>query len=131
MKPRGKQPKHNRGHIAGASKLHDRLAAFEAFEADILPVLRRDMTSGKSAQELFEKYSAMAAARGITIALQEEDSGKALAAIKDILDRTQGKAKESKEIEHKLAKLPDKELDAFLLTQINEMESDSDDEEAD
>ena len=100
----------------------DRLAAFEQFQDEILPALRQDLAAGKTAEKLYKKYAALAAARSISVALGEADSGKAISAIKDILDRDQGRAIERKQAEHKFSKLPDKELDAFLLTQMNEME---------
>lgn len=101
----------------------DDLAEFEEFRESLLPALRQDLSKGMDAETMQKKYSSILAARGISIGLTEEDSSKALAAIRDILDRTQGKAKESKEIQHRLGKLKDDELDAFLLTQIHEMDS--------
>lgn len=106
----------------------DRLAAFEQFQEEILPALRQDLAAGKTAEELYKKYSALAAARSISVALGEADSAKAIAAVKDILDRDQGRAMERKQAEHKFAKVPDKELDAYLLTQLDELDTDSIDE---
>jgi hypothetical protein len=114
---------HGAREVNRAAKLHSDLVAFEHFQDEILPALRADMQAGKTAEELYSKYSALAAARGLSIALGEADASKAMSAVRDILDRTQGKAKESKEIEHRLGKLPDEQLDAFLLTQINELDA--------
>lgn len=104
----------------------DNLIEFEEFKESLLPAIRKDLLAGKSAAELMEKYQALAAARVISIAAAELDSGKALAAAKDIIDRTSGKAKESKEITHKLEKLSDEELDALVAAKQAELAADED-----
>lgn len=104
------------------AKALDRLKAFEEFERTVPPMIRADLSSGLSADEIYAKYDNYAAARAVAIALMEADSGKALAAIRDIRDRTQGKAVERKELTHRLDKLPDKELDALLLTEMSDIE---------
>lgn len=100
------------------AKLVDDIAEFNKFREEILPVLRQALASGLSAEEIYNKFQAYAAARAVSIAATELDSGKALSAIKDILDRTQGRAKEKAEIVHKLEHLPDEQLDSILLSKL-------------
>lgn len=95
----------------------DLLAEYE----ELLPGLKAALRMGLSAEEIYTEFQAMAAARGIQIALTERDSGKAIAAIKDVLDRTQGKAKERQEHTHRLQQLPDEQLDALLKTKIQDV----------
>lgn len=97
----------------------DDLAEFENFKENIIPSIRRDLKKGVSAEEIYKKYSSMAAARGITIALTDRDSGKALAAIKDILDRDQGKAKERKDVTHRMDNAKEEDIDAALLSKLD------------
>lgn len=113
----------NAGEILRAGNVHETLAQFEEFQAEILPALRNDMSSGMTAEELYKKYQALAAARGISIALGEANSATALSAVREILDRTQGKATENKQVEHKFSKMKDEEIDAVLITQLDELES--------
>lgn len=104
------------------------LELFEEWKRKILPELRNRLTKGASAKEIAKEFESYAAARAVTIAITEPDSGKALAAIKDIQDRASGKATETKKIQHQLAELTDDELDAVLLTEM-EKESEEDGEE--
>lgn len=100
----------------------DQLAEFEDFRDTVLPALRKDLSAGLSAEELYKKYQSLAAARGISIALTDQDSGKALSALKDILDRTQGKAVERKDVRHRLEGAKDEEIDAALLSKLQDLE---------
>ncbi len=95
-------------------KLHRDLIEFEDFQTTILPMLRRDLKAGMTAKQLHEKYAALAAARMINIALTEENTGAAAAASKDILDRTAGKATEKKEVTHRFKDMDEKDLDALI-----------------
>jgi hypothetical protein len=95
----------------------DDLIAFEEFQEEILPALRMALKEGKSAEEIYKMATAAAAARVVTIAVKEQDSSKALAAAKEILDRDGGKAVERKEVKHKYSELKDDELDALLLSE--------------
>lgn len=106
----------------------DRRAAFEDFEDEILPKMRKMLREGRTAEEITAFAQAYAAARVVTIALSDADSGKALAAAKDVLDRTQGKAKERTETTHKFEKLKDEELDSLILSRLKEEGSDEDED---
>ena len=98
----------------------DKLAEFDQFCEEVLPALRRDLQSGMSAKSLREKYMAKCTAREISIAIGDPDSGKALTAIKNIVDRVEGKAVETKAITHKYEQMSDSQLDALLLTKLED-----------
>jgi hypothetical protein len=100
------------------AKTIDDIAEFEDFRATLLPALRADLKNGISAKDIIEKYKAIAAARTVMIAMTEADSGKALAASKDILDRGDGRAKETVTHKHQLQDLPDNQLEALLNTEL-------------
>lgn len=98
----------------------DDLDAFDQFRRDILPALRKQIADGASAEDVYRAYEAHLAARAITIALTETDSARALAAVKEALDRGKGKAVERQEHTHKYEKLKDEELDSLLLSKLDE-----------
>lgn len=104
-----------------AAQLADDIAEFQEYRSKILPALRRDLEAGLSAQEIMKKYASYAAAKTVSISMLESDSGKALAASKDIIDRADGKAKETKDIHHKYEGLTPDELDAQVLARAEEM----------
>lgn len=110
----------------------DDLAEFEKFKANMLPVLRKDLESGLSAKDIYKKYAAIAAARTAQIAISEVDSGKALAASKEIMDRAEGKSKETVDHTHRMADLPEEQLDAMIRSKLKASGTavDSDDEGA-
>jgi hypothetical protein len=108
-----------------ADKLDD-LAAFEDFQASILPKLRAGIKAGKSAVDMYRMVEAEAAARAITIGLTESDSGRALAAIQEILNRAGGKPTERKEIRGQFSSLSDDELRALARSEELDEESDPD-----
>ena len=111
------------GHPAqtAAAGLLDALQKFEDFSTKILPALQKDLLSGMGAKELREKYAAIIQARQITTAILSQDEGRASVAAKDVLDRTEGKATERKEVTHKFADLPDEELDAIIRSEEEEL----------
>lgn len=102
----------------------DELAEFREFKETLLPALRADLMKGTPAKEILEKVKSLAAARLGQIVVSELDSGKALAAIKDVLDRTDGKAKESIETTHKFQQMKDTDLDALLRSKLQESDAD-------
>lgn len=101
--------------------LDEKDALLELREA-LLPALREDLAKGLSTQDIMAKYEKFAIARTIQIVLTETDSAKALNAAKDLLDRVHGKAVEKKDIQHRLGRLPDKELQAVLASELEEFE---------
>lgn len=100
------------------------LTQFEDFQTEVLPKIQRMLKEGKKAEDIIEFAQAYAAARMVTIALTDQDSGRAATAAKDVLDRSLGKAKERSEIEHKYSKLKDEELDALLASKLEEADDD-------
>jgi hypothetical protein len=97
----------------------DQLAAFDEFRASILPALMRDVNEGSTDDELLEKYRAIAQARVISEMVLP--GGQGLAAAKDILDRSRGKAVERKEFKHQLEKLEEKDVDALLMSKLAQL----------
>jgi hypothetical protein len=100
----------------------DQLAEFEEYRARVLPKIRQLLAQGHKADDLYKKFKDDLAARKLTIALSSPDEGMALAAIKDITDRMEGKPIERKQLEHKYEKLNDEQLDALLLSEMGEMD---------
>ncbi len=118
------------GHRATATdRLVDLLDDFAEWRENFAPILREDLRKGLNEEKLREKYASYAQARAIAIAMGEPDSGKALAAIKDILDRKGGKAKESVAISHRLEKIDESELDALILSKASSVKALPADEE--
>lgn len=105
----------------------DELSAFEEFRHELLPALQKDLRSGLTEKQIIEKYKAIAAARLVTHMASQADLGISLTATRDLLDRTLGKATERKDVTHRLSNLPEKEIDALLLTELEELESEDDD----
>jgi len=95
------------------NRVIDELEQFEKFKAEILPVLRKEISKGTPAEEIYKKFEAHLAARAVTIAMTETDTSRAMAAIREALDRSKGKAVERKEITRKYENLSDAELEAL------------------
>jgi len=106
------------------AELIDDLNSFDEFRNGILKELRTALKSKNSSEEILQRAQAFAAARLASIAATEEDSAKALSAIKDLLDRTQGKPAQKQEIEHKFQNLSDDQLDAIVVNHLNEIDED-------
>lgn len=105
----------------------DRKREFEAFQEALPKELRQDILEGKTSKEITKKYANYVAARLVGIALQDQNPSRALSAIKEVLDRVEGKPTETKKISHQLEDLPDDELDAVILAQFEEVASEGDD----
>lgn len=99
----------------------DELAKFQQWKKEVLPALQKDVASGVPAKDMMAKYEAALTARLISLAMLEEKASSAIVAIKDLLDRVQGKAVETKEITHRLGKLSQEELDAMLKTKLKDL----------
>jgi cbb3-type cytochrome oxidase cytochrome c subunit len=109
----------------------DELTLHDSLFAGVTESLKRDIANGMSALDIAKKYSQLAAARTVTVALTDEDSGKALAASKDLLDRTLGKPTERKELVHSMANASEEEIDALIASKMREVEEASDGEAED
>jgi hypothetical protein len=109
----------------------DKLKAYEEFETTVLPGLQEELRKGSTADEIYKKYENLVAARTVTIALTDPNGAVALAAGKEIRDRSSGKSTEKKEVTHRLAALPEEELDAYLLTKLKDRNMLTDEETED
>lgn len=126
-RPKNKKKRNPTAVMHNMARDLDRLAEFEQFANEILPALRADLASGKSAEELATKYEALAEARRISMIATSTNESAVMTAIKDLRDRVSGKPKEVQEIEHRLGKLPEEQLDSILeseLLTLNEMKGD-------
>ncbi len=117
-----KRPKQNNAEdmIARALDTRDReRGLLDGISAQVLPILSRAIKEGWTKEELRQhpQIALLMEARKISIAIFEPDSGKALAASKDIADRVEGKAKERVETTHRYEGLKDEELDALLASE--------------
>lgn len=100
--------------------------AFRSYHANILKSIREDLLSGMTADQIFKKYEAHAAAALVS---QMTDPKNAVQAAEKVLDRTQGKAIARTENTHRLEKLSESELDSFLNSRLNELDPDTDDKD--
>lgn len=102
----------------------DKLSKFAEF-VDLLPKLQSMIKKGKSAEEIRDWAAPMVQASITNIALTDKDTKTRLAAGKDVMDRKDGKAKETKEIKHRMDKLTDIQLEALLKSELEEYDSGS------
>lgn len=100
----------------------DELAVQDELFSGVLEAVRTDIRKGLKTEDLLAKYAQLAAARVVTIAATDADSGKALSAAKDILDRVHGKAKETRDVTHRLDKVKEEQIDALLLSELDVLE---------
>ena len=118
-------PAVNRQENRTVEALED-LAEFQDFKADLLPKIRAQLTAGASTKDILNTARAVAVGRLAMIAAMEGDAKTALTAIKELLERTDGKVSEKKEITHQLANMPTEELDALLITAVTESDDSED-----
>jgi len=135
--PKGKDLENNKivSYIEETKDLEDTrvrniedLALYDDMLQGVLGSVKKDLAAGLTGPEIMEKYAAIAAARTVTIAATEFDSGKALQASKDILDRAYGKAREIKDVTHRLAQVDEKQIDSLLITELESLEVNEDEE---
>lgn len=101
----------------------DKLADYDEFTHSLPGQLRRDVMSGQyTAEQLRIKYLPLIQARQIATAILAPDNNHSNSASQAILDRVEGKAKERHEHTHKLEKLKEEELDAMLLSELDELD---------
>lgn len=94
---------------------------FREYHSKILKSIRGDLLAGMTAEQIFKKYEAHAAAALVSSLVSPKDS---VQAAEKILDRTQGKATQKIDSTHRLEKLKDSELDSFLTSRLNELQDD-------
>jgi hypothetical protein len=99
----------------------DELTFFQEFKAELLPDLRKLIAGGAPTKDILERARALATARLASLAALETDSRTALVAIKELMDRLDGKATERKEIKHSMEQLRDEELDALVMTAMKDV----------
>jgi len=104
----------------GKERLLEKIALFEEFEDTFLPQLKKLLQEGADSEKMRSEMAPILTAKLLSMAITEKDTAKALSVIKDQLDRTEGKAKERIETEHKFAKLTDDELDSLLESRLKE-----------
>lgn len=102
------------------TRLQDKLAAFEEFNTAFPKSVQQMLLDGAAPEEILEQHAAMIAARVVAIAMTEQDSSRALAAAKDVLDRAKGKAVERIAVAHKYEKMSDDALDALLISKLKD-----------
>ena len=100
-------------------RLADKLAAVEDYTQNVPAALRRLLENKASPQDILDFAASLAAARMVT-ELGGTDAARAITVAKDILDRTQGKAKESVTTTHKFDKLDDAQIDALIHSKLRE-----------
>lgn len=105
-----------------ADRLHEDIAEFEEYRQTILKKVRKDIQAGMSAKDILKKYAPAVQGRLLTTALTTADEKVLTALGKDIMDRSDGKATEKKEVTHKFEDLKDEELDAILKSEEEDLE---------
>lgn len=98
----------------------DDLAEYAEFRDMFLPAIRQALLKGLNSEQILKKFEPIVAARLVQLGVTGGESA-ALGAIKELMDRTQGKAVQKQEHTHKLAKLPEEELDAVLQSKLQKI----------
>jgi hypothetical protein len=104
----------------GQARALDDLSEFEEFREMFLPAIRQALLEGKSAEQILAKFKPVVAARLVQLGVAGGESA-ALGAIKELMDRTDGKAVQKQEHTHKLARLSEQELDAVLENKLKKL----------
>ena len=113
--------KRPRGRPKNGERLLDtleQLDLFRSWQSDVLPRLAIAMKAAKTPEDIYKAFATDAACRAVMIATTSRDAGKAMAAITEILNRSQGRPTEQIQLEHKYSKLKDEELDALVLSVV-------------
>ena len=116
-----KKKKKTRENLAPyEEKVYADLELFEQFQRTVIPELRNMVVdSGTSERDIYKYAKKFAAARVVSVVVTEKDNHKALTAAKDILDRANGKATETRKIKHEYEDIPDEQLNALLESELN------------
>lgn len=107
----------------------DKMSLLDDISEEIFPILRQAIRERWPREKVFSHpvIEALLAVRQASIAIKDPDSGKALAAIKDAVDRKEGKARERIDNTHRLEKMPDEQLDAMLMARMGTTDDEEDD----
>lgn len=111
-------------------KTADDLVEFEKFQELLPKQLRKDLLKGLTAKQIYKKYAPMAAARAVAVALSEADSAKALSAAKEVMDQAEGKVTTRTEVTHRMADMPEEQLDALIKSRLLSQSEETDESEA-
>jgi hypothetical protein len=120
------RPKVNQGPKSGHKKeaetvnLIDQLEQFDEFKSSLYPLLQKAVREGWDAKKVQDTFAPLLQIKAIMHAASEMDTGKAMGAIKDVLDRAYGKPKETVEQKHTFANAKDEEIDAILLSKLSD-----------
>lgn len=106
----------------GQARALDDLAEYESFREAFAPEIRRALAAGMTGEAIIAKFKPMAMARLAQIGIAGE-AKIAVGAIRELLDRTDGKPAAKVEHTHKLARLSDEELDALVESQTKALEA--------
>ncbi len=101
---------------------------FQEYRASMIPELRKALEAGAVPKHILGLAKSYAAARLAHIVATETDPARALTAIKELLDRTEGKSIERKDVRHRLDQVDEREVDALLLSSLNELEDEGESE---
>jgi hypothetical protein len=115
--PNPKKTRYNQGQKQQneVARNLDQLAEYDEFCNRILPQLRKMLADpNKSASDVYSVAQKEMAARMVTIALTEKDPKTAMTAIRDALDRTMGKAKETLEVHNRYEDMSDEALERMI-----------------
>jgi hypothetical protein len=104
----------------GQARALDDLTEFETFREMFAPEIRRALVKGLSEKQIMDKFKPFMAARLVQIGGLGRD-GEAISAIREIFDRLEGKPVAKQEHTHKLARLPENELDAILENKLKRL----------
>lgn len=106
----------------GQARSLDALAEFETFREMFAPEIRRDLMRGATEKEILEKYKPLVAARMVQTAVAG-DAKNAIAAGREVYNRTEGTPAAKLDITHKMERLKDEELDALLESELKKLEA--------
>lgn len=107
----------------GQARSLDSLAEYAEFQQMFLPAIRAALLRpGASAEKIMAEFKPLVSARLVQLGLTGSETA-ALGAIRELFDRVEGKATQKMEHTHKLAKLPDQELDAVLASKLQRLEA--------
>jgi hypothetical protein len=96
----------------------EELALFYKWRDELLPKLASLQAASVGPEDILKSFSNEAAARLVTLALTSKDQKIALAAMQDVLDRSQGKATQRTVVTNKFDNLKDEEIDALYAETI-------------
>lgn len=104
----------------GQARALDQLAEYAEFQEMFLPAIRKALMGGASSEKILAQFKPLVAARLVQLGLTGSETA-ALGAIRELMDRVDGKAVQKQEHTHKLAKLPEQELDAVIQSKLKKL----------